>query len=569
MSVFQEILLVRNTLIIVLVPLAALPILFIDGSKDTMIFSFSCLSFALTIERWNLHRRIALGCLLLTGSSPKWLTLGFMVPTWFLSMWVNNTSATAMMIPVASAVLKQLAELESAQASDKFGEDSNNTHQKELAQMADDSEDDQQGESSSPHLDKKRPDSGVRHSEHDAEAMQDAISISGSSEFRRLCKALSLCVCYSATIGGTASLTGTGTNLVMQGQADEVFATYHLDSGVNFLTWIICCLPMSFTCLVIAWIWLVFHFFGLREVLRFSCGDKTATEATRSIVRKELHKLGPITFAEKVIIGHFILMLTLWLTMKMPGGFGWGQIFQPGFVSNSTTGVIVIASLFVFPSNTKNKATGSPEPLMTWQYLQDNYPWQIWMLLGGAFAMASSCQKSGLSAWFGARLTAVASLEPWLMLLLLSLSISFMTEITSNVATVSILAPIMAQLAISLQVNPLYLLYATALTCSMAFMLPVATAPNAIVFATGYIKIKDMVKAGLILNVLCVVTMCIFISTWFTFILGLDVLPPEMLLGEAEVNLTQTNISSSARAPKQSVAATENSTDLFLTNLPI
>ncbi|GFO29483.1 solute carrier family 13 member 2 [Plakobranchus ocellatus] len=354
--------------------------------KDTMIFSFSCLSFALTIERWNLHRRIALGCLLLTGSSPKWLTLGFMVPTWFLSMWVNNTSATAMMIPVASAVLKQLAELETVQASDKFGEDSNNADQKELAQMADNSEDDQQGKSSSPHLDKKRPDSGVRHSEHDAEAMQDAISISGSSEFRRLCKALSLCVCYSATIGGTASLTGTSTNLVMQGQADDRFVevrTSHDYPSANILTTknkIFNNILFHFTCL------------RCREVLRFSCGDKTATEATRSIVRKELQKLGPFTFAEKVIIGHFILMLTLWLTMKMPGGFGWGQIFQPGFVSNSTTGVIVIASLFVFPSNTKNKATCSPEPLMTWQYLQDNFAWGTWILLGGAFAMASSCQ---------------------------------------------------------------------------------------------------------------------------------------------------------------------------------
>ncbi|GFO29480.1 solute carrier family 13 member 2 [Plakobranchus ocellatus] len=222
----------------------------------------------------------------------------------------------------------------------------------------------------------------------------------------------------------------------------------------------------------------------------------------------------------------------------------------------TTVDIIIFAAII-------QKVSSSSLPLQ-----QDQLP-SLYCNVVYNYSSPSFTQKSGLSAWAGARLTAVSSLEPWLMLLLLSLSISFMTEITSNAATASILAPIMAQLAISLQVNPLYLLYATALACSMAFMLPVATAPNAIVFATGYIKIKDMVKAGLILNVLCVATTCIFISTWFTFILGLDVLPPEMLLGEAEVNLTQTNISSSTRAPEQAVAATENSTDLFLTNLPI
>ncbi|RUS84146.1 hypothetical protein EGW08_008120, partial [Elysia chlorotica] len=139
-------------------------------------------------------------------------------------------------------------------------------------------------------------------------------------------------------------------------------------------------------------------------------------------------------------------------------------------------------------------------------------------------------QKSGLSAWVGSHLTAFSGLQPWLLLLVLSLCMSFMTEITSNTATASILGPIMAQLAIELQVNPLYLLYATALSCSLAFMLPVATAPNAIVFATGYIRIKDMVKAGLVLNLLCVLTITVFINTWFTFLMDLDVLPPQMAL---------------------------------------
>ncbi|KAK3796741.1 hypothetical protein RRG08_047354 [Elysia crispata] len=596
MSFLKQALLVRKTLIIIIVPLAALPILFIDGSKemaclygviitgsmwitealpipvtalfpvvlfpilgvlpsqkaassyikDTMFFSFACLSFALCIERWNLHRRIALSCLLLTGSSPKWLLLGFMAPTWFLSMWVNNTSATAMMVPVASAVLKQLEELQAGH---------------ELAPLTERPEKDKKIEPSPQH---KSHIGSVESSQNDIEADHDVISSPASKKFRSLCKALSLGVCYSATIGGTGSLTGTTTNLVIQGQADEFFAQYELESGVTFLTWIMCCLPLSFICLFIAWVWLVVHFFGFRQLLQFTCGDERATQATRSVVRQELNKLGPCTFAEKAVVGHFLVMLTLWLTMKMPGGFGWAKNFQSGYVTNSTSGIILLSSLFVFPSGTRKKPSGAPEPLLNWQYVQDHLPWGTWILLGGGFSIASSCQSSGLSAWVGSHLTAVSSLQPWLMLFVLSLCMSFMTEMTSNTATATILGPIMAQLAVSLQVNPLYLLYATALSCSLAFMLPVATAPNAIVFATDYIHIKDMVKAGVVLNFLCVLVICVFINTWFTFLLDLDVLPPEMTLGLGAYNTTESYNGSSVNSTVTPWRPTENGTASFI-----
>ncbi|BFZ16084.1 hypothetical protein BsWGS_19123 [Bradybaena similaris] len=565
MSVLKDLLKVWKTLVLLCIPLIACPILTIDGSKemaclygvfimaaywitealplavtaflpvllfpvlgvlparvvaanyvkDATMFSFSCLVFALCVERWNLHRRIALGTLLLMGSSPKWLVLGFMLPTWFLSMWMNNTSATAMMIPVVIAVLEQLHELELSKQQTSTGFDSK--------------------------------DEAIPMKERDVEdignvntAVLDTGSYQYPSEqFKHMCKALSLCVCYAAGLGGIGSITGSSTNLVMQGQADAIFAAYGLDSGVNFLTWLMCCLPAAALCLIVAWIWLVFHFFGLKELLKFECGDKEQTEATRTVVRAHLHKLGPLSFAEKAVVGHFIVLVALWLSMEIPGGVGWAYFFKPDYVNNSTPGILIVVSMFIFPSerprvfcwskaDKENELPRSVPALLDWKSVQEQFPWGTWCLLGGGYALASICQDSGLSLWIGSRLSMFASMEPWLMVLILTLAISFMTEITSNAASASILCPILAELAISLQVNPLYLLYPAVLACSMAFILPVATPPNAIVFAIGHVKVKDMAKAGFILNILCVLVINVAINTWMSALLQLHQLPLAM-----------------------------------------
>ncbi|CAG5129847.1 unnamed protein product, partial [Candidula unifasciata] len=358
-----------------------------------------------------------------------------------------------------------------------------------------------------------------------------------SEPFKHMCKALSLCVCYAAGLGGIGSITGSSTNLVMQGQADAIFAAYGLESGVNFLTWMMCCLPAAALCLLVAWLWLVFHFFGWRELLRYGCGDQEQTEATRSVVRAHLHKLGPLSFAEKAVVGHFIVLVVLWLSMEIPGGVGWAYFFKPDFVNNSTPGILIIVSMFVFPSEWPRvfcwfKADRGPlrsvPALLDWKTVQAQFPWGTWCLLGGGYALASICQDSGLSLWIGSRLSMFAAMEPWLMVLILTMAISFMTEITSNAASASILCPILAELAISLQMNPLYLLYPAVLACSMAFILPVATPPNAIVFAIGHVKVQDMAKAGFILNILCVLVVNVAVNTWMTALLHLDQLPPAM-----------------------------------------
>ncbi|XP_012940967.1 solute carrier family 13 member 2-like [Aplysia californica] len=317
MSWLRDLALIWRTLVIVVVPLAALPVLLTDGSKemsclygvilvavfwmtevmplpvtalcpvvifsllgvlparqiapnyvkDASIFSLSCLTFALCVEKWNLHRRIALNTMLLMGSSPKWLLLGFMLPTWFLSMWVNNTSATAMMIPIVMAVLQELRLIQSKAR----GVDTNGYHDR-----------DERGEDAAVEQ-HQTPGPEVKTTKNMAHTSKMAAVTSSticsmfnmsdrseesieypSDDFRNLCKSLSICICYSASIGGSGSLTGTSTNLVMQGQAEEIFGSYGLPSEINFLNWLIIALPVSMICLLITWIWLLVHFFGFK-----------------------------------------------------------------------------------------------------------------------------------------------------------------------------------------------------------------------------------------------------------------------------------------------------------------
>ncbi|XP_012940973.1 solute carrier family 13 member 3-like [Aplysia californica] len=217
-------------------------------------------------------------------------------------------------------------------------------------------------------------------------------------------------------------------------------------------------------------------------------------------------------FAEKAVIGHFAVLVTLWLSMKMPGGVGWNSLFTPGFVNNSTSGVIILTSLFIFPSQRPrifggnsgtvegNSKSDSCPTLLEWENVQQMFPWGTFCLIGGGYALAATCQ------------------------------------------------------ALNLGMNPLYLMVPGVLASSMAFMLPVATPPNTIVFATGHIKASDMGKAGFILNVLCVLVINVGANTWIWSYLNLDQLPPEM------------NRSSTA-LPTLWAETTPHSTDVFPTNV--
>ncbi|XP_048078204.1 Na(+)/dicarboxylate cotransporter 3 isoform X5 [Ursus arctos] len=447
---------------------------------DTNFLFLSGLIMASAIEEWNLHRRIALKILMLVGVQPARLILGMMVTTSFLSMWLSNTASTAMMLPIASAILKSLFSQKEAQKDLNWQSDENAvavrrnglhpvpTEMQFLASTED----------------KDCP---------EAEAPLDLVAdCKKEEEYRRnIWKGFLISIPYSASIGGTATLTGTAPNLILLGQLKR----------------------------------------GWRK--KKSEIKTDAEDRARAVIREEFQNLGPIKFAEQAVFTLFCMFAILLFSRDPKFIPGWASLFTPGFLSDAVTGVAIVTILFFFPSQRPSfkwwfdfKASNAEtEPLLTWKKVQDTVPWNIILLLGGGFAMAKGCEESGLSAWIGGQLHPLESVPPALAVLLITVVIAFFTEFASNTATIIIFLPVLAELAIRLRVHPLYLMIPGTVGCSYAFMLPVSTPPNSIAFASGHLLVKDMVRTGLLMNLLGVLLLSLAMNTWAQTIFQLGTFP--------------------------------------------
>ncbi|XP_053851547.1 solute carrier family 13 member 2 isoform X2 [Vidua macroura] len=473
--------------------------------KDTNMLFLGGLVMAIAIETWNLHKRVALRVLLITGVRPALLLMGFMVVTAFLSMWISNTATTAMMVPIAQAVMEQL-------------------HKSET-------------ESGTPGQVKKVNglevvfSSGKRNEEVEQKHL-------------KLSKGMSLCICYSSSIGGIATLTGTTPNLVLQGQINDIYK----DNGgiINFASWFSFAFPTMVLLLLLAWMWLQILYLGFNFKKNFGCGASPAAKAKEQrayeIIKEESKKLGKMNFAEIEVSILFILLVVLWFTRE-PGFIpGWATVLfnkdNKSYVTDATVALFIAMLLFILPSGFSNQdrdqeQTGeslktkfrAPPPLLDWKVVQEKMPWNIVFLLGGGFALAKGSEESGLSAWLGTKLTPLQSIPHPAIAFLLCLLIATFTECTSNVATTTLFLPILASMAEAICLNPLYVMLPCTLSASLAFMLPVATPPNAIVFSYGQLRVIDMAKAGFVLNILGVLTITLAINTWTSSLFQLQTFP--------------------------------------------
>ena len=436
-----------------LLPVPLYPLLSIMPGKQVAPVYFNSVIFlflggfiiALAMERWNLHKRIALHIVMLVGVSSSRLVLGFMLATAFMSMWISNTATTMMMVPIALAVVLKLEEL---------------------------AEGEQRGRS-------------------------------------RFAVGLLLAIAYAASIGGIATLVGTPPNLSFV----RIFAlTFEGAPEISFAQWLLFALPLTVVMLAVAWLLLT-------RMYRSSPGGQSIG---RTVFREELRALGPISRPEIGVLIIFVLTAVLWLTRSdLTIGqvqlTGWASALGlKGFVDDGTVAIALALMLFLIPSG---KGTG--ERLMNWVEAR-KLPWGIVLLFGGGFALASGFKESGLSIWCGERLAGLAGLSPVLLVLSIALIITFLTELTSNTATTEMILPIMAATAVSIGVNPLLLMVPATLSASCAFMLPVATPPNAIVFGSDRITIRDMARTGLVLNLVGAVLITIAMLTLGRWVLGID-----------------------------------------------
>ncbi|XP_041525959.1 solute carrier family 13 member 3 isoform X1 [Microtus oregoni] len=486
---------------------------------DTNFLFLSGLIMASAIEEWNLHRRIALKVLMLVGVQPARLILGMMVTTSFLSMWLSNTASTAMMLPIANAILKSLFGHREARKDLHRDDESTaavrgnglRTVPTEMQFLA-------SSEGGHP---------------VEAETPPELPDDSKEEEYRRnIWKGFLISIPYSASIGGTATLTGTAPNLILLGQLKSFFPQCDV---VNFGSWFIFAFPLMLLFLLVGWIWISFLYGGMswrgwrkKSEIRAEAEDKA-----RAVIREEFQNLGPIKFAEQAVFVLFCAFAILLFSRDPKFIPGWASLFNPGFVSDAVTGVAIVIILFFFPSQKPSlrwwfdfKAPNSETvPLLSWKKAQETVPWNIILLLGGGFAMAKGCEESGLSAWIGGQLHPLEHVPPVLAVLLITAVIAFFTEFASNTATIIIFLPVLAELAIRLHVHPLYLMIPGTVGCSYAFMLPVSTPPNSIAFASGHLLVKDMVRTGLLMNLMGVLLLSLAMNTWAQTIFQLGTFP--------------------------------------------
>ena len=419
-----------------LLPMVLYPLLGILSTKATApiyvnstIFLFlGGFIIALTMEKWNLHKRIALLIIRLIGGGPSRIVLGFMVAAAFLSMWISNTATAIMMLPIGLAIISEME------------------------------------------------------------------SEFGVEETHKLTLGLMLGIAYACSVGGMATLVGTPPNLALS----KIFSiTFPKAEPIAFGTWFFMALPLSVVFMAVIW-WI------LTKVLYRVPSHVTID---RSIVDKEYKDLGSMSFEERAVLVIFCLTAVLWVfRVDLVLGFvtipGWSNLIPyPKLIDDGTVALVMAMILFFIPSRTP----GAESATLIDAEVIDHMPWRIVLLFGGGFALASGFQSSGLSTLIGQNFSGIGHLHPIVMVLLIAATMTFLTEVTSNTATTQMILPILASVAVNIKINPLLLMIPATLSASCAFMMPIATPPNAIVFGSGRIKIAEMARTGFLINIIGII----------------------------------------------------------------
>ena len=438
-----------------LVPLVAFPLLGVQEIRPTgasyghpLIFLFmGGFLVAQAMQRWNLHRRIALSIAVRAGASPTRLIAGFMAATAFLSMWVSNTATTVMMLPIAASVVTVII-------------------------------------LNSPHA-----------------THQDA---------RRFGLATMLAIAYSASIGGIATLVGTPPNALF-----AAFFSQEFGLEVSFAGWMVLAMPLVIIMLPMVWIVLT------RIVYRFDLGT-TAEEAAhgQEEVRKQLEGLGPMSTPEARVAMVFTTMAVFWLFRPLLDDIPLlSGLTDPGIAIAGALALFLIPAGRVPEGTPAGELEGEGSRLLDWAHAR-NISWDVLILFGGGLALAGAFSSTGLAAALGDQLGALSWLPILVFVLAVAAMVIFLTELTSNTATVAALLPVVAAIAEATGHSPVVLAVAAVMAASCAFMLPVATPPNAIVFASGYVTVPQMMRAGFALNLIGIALIAILATYLAPLVLG-------------------------------------------------
>jgi sodium-dependent dicarboxylate transporter 2/3/5 len=436
-----------------LLPLILFPLLGIMSGSDTAPIYFNNVivlfiggfMIALTMERWNLHRRIALAIIDAVGGGPARMVLGFMLAAAFLSMWISNTATAVMMVPIGLAMVLQLEE--------EFGKE--RTHTFSVALM--------------------------------------------------------LGIAYSCSVGGLMTLVGTPPNLAFV----RIFQILFPEAPPPaFGQWMAMAFPLGIIMLFLAWTLITLVFYRIPADLTVD----------RDVVKVERAALGPMGFEEKVVTAVFAATALLWVfRVDLQFGVatipGWSRLLPfPELIDDGTVAITLASLLFFIPTRDRSRGdlrVMGPDVI-------PRLPWNIVLLFGGGFALAAGFQSSGLSQLLGERFQAMSHLPTFALILLVCVVITFLTEFTSNTATTQMILPILAEMAVVTGTHPLVLMIPATLSASCAFMMPVATPPNAIVFGSGRLSVGEMAKVGIVLNLVGALVIAVVVYTLGSMVFHID-----------------------------------------------
>ena len=426
-----------------LVPIALFPLFGISSIKATaapyanpLIFLFlGGFIIALAMERWNLHRRIAINILRIVGSNPAALVGGFMAATAFLSMWVSNTATATMMLPIGLSVVALVA--------------------------------------------------------------VGGLPGQGEGRGERFTPALLLGIAYSASIGGIGTLIGTPPNALLAGYFAE---TYGIE--ISFSNWMVMAVPLEIVLLAVAWFVLTHVVFPIRA---------RELPGVDDMISRELAELGEISRGEKIIAAIFFTTACLWMFRPLI------DRWLPG-ISVTDPGIAVIAALvvFVIPVEPQNRVF-----LLDWTATQ-KLPWGVLILFGGGLSLGAAINQTGLSASIATAMGGLSGMPTFALILAVVVAVMVISHLTSNTATAAAFLPLTAALAVSLGENPLFLTIPMVLAASCVFMMPVATPPNAIVFASGELTVPQMARAGFLINIISLILIMLVAYTLMEFAFGIQ-----------------------------------------------
>ncbi|WP_017571142.1 SLC13 family permease [Nocardiopsis halotolerans] len=427
-----------------LLPLVLFPVL-LEGTSvddvassygsDTIFLFMGGFMLALAMQKWNLHKRIALFIVSKVGSNTAGLVGGFMIATGFITMWVSNTATSVMMLPVGLSVVALITQFRDGRTDANFA------------------------------------------------------------------TALMLGIAYSSSIGSVATIIGTPPNVLMVGYLSDV---HGIDIG--FGEWMLVGLPLAAIFMLIAWFVLVKVF----------PPQVKKVEGAQELIRGELDEMGPMSRGEKFVLAIFAFAALSWIfvpiladTETIGGALPW-----LGNISDAGVAMTVAVLLFLVPVNRGNR-------LLDWDTAVQ-LPWGVLLLFGGGLAISGQFTDSGLSNWIGNQVSVLQGVPAWVLILVAAGLVLFLTELTSNTATAATFLPILGGVAVGMDISVLSLVVPVALAATMAFMLPVATPPNAIVFGSGHVRIAQMMKGGVWLNIIAILMILVAMYTVVSWVLGVS-----------------------------------------------